>query len=121
MLPDWIVVGALSGAAADLVAARLTAHASSQTSLGIGAIVGAVLAVMVQAHPLQGWHRWLLPLWLWGWFVAAGADLRAQELYDYHTVGLLALALAAGVADRYSLVSASGAVTMGGLWLAIRG
>jgi hypothetical protein len=121
MLPAWIAVGALAGALADWVAARLTAYTSSRTSLGIGAIAGAVLAAMVLAHPFHGWHGRLLPLWLWGWLVAADADLRAQELYDYHTMGLLALALAAGVADRQLLVSAAGAVAIGGLWLLVRG
>ena len=121
MLFVWIAIGASAGGAADWIAARLTARAPSRTSLGIGAIAGASLALFVLANPPDGWHGRLLPLWLWGWFVAAGADLRAQELYDYHTVGLLALALAAGAADRQALVSAAGAVTMGGLWLVVRG
>lgn len=121
MLGVWILLGALAGAAADWVAAHLTAYTSSRTSLGIGAIAGTVLAAMVLAHPFHGWHGRLLPLWLWGWLVAADADLRAQELYDYHTMGLLALALAAGAVDRQPLVGAAGAVTMGGLWLVVRG
>lgn len=121
MLLVWMAIGAAAGAAADWAASRLTEGAPTRASLALSAAVGAVLAAMVFRHPLHGWHGRVLPVWLWGWLAAADADLRAQELFDYHTVGLVALALTAGIADHQPLLSIAGAIAMGGLWLVVRG
>jgi len=124
MLPLWlavILVGACAGAVGDWAAARLVGGMPAKWSLVFAAVAGAVLGAIVLTRPLHGWHERLLPVWLWGWLVAADADLRAQELYDVHTAGLLVLALAAGVADHEALFAAAGAAATGGLWLVVRG
>jgi hypothetical protein len=121
MLFVWMLFGAAAGALGDWLAARLTGKTPTHMSVGIGALAGVALVLLVVTQPLHGWHGRLLPLWLWGWYIAADADLRAQELYDYHTLSLLGLALAAGMADRQTLVSVAVAAAIGGLWLIVRG
>lgn len=113
-------LGAAAGVLADAAAARLTGGRITGITGLLTACAGGCAGAYVMRHAHTGWHSTLLPLWLWGWLVAADADARSQELYDAHTVGLLALALLAGSADRQGLVSVAGAGVVGAIWLMIR-
>lgn len=121
MWAEALVIGALGGAAADWIAARGAGTQATRRSMLITALIGAAVTALIVTHGARGWHAWLLPLWLWGWILAADADLRTQELYDADTFGLLALALIAGLADHIILVALAGAVAMAAIWLIVRG
>lgn len=114
-------LGAAAGVLADAAAARLTGGRVGGITGLLAACAGGCAGAYVMRHAHTGWHGALLPLWVWGWLVAADADARSQELYDAHTVGLLGLALLAGSADRQGLVSVAGAGVVGAIWLMIRG
>lgn len=118
--PAAVLIGALGGALADHLGARLTGQRSSRVSMLAMALWGAVLLLALSRHPVQGWHAVLRPLWMWGWLVAADADLRAQELYDAHTGALLGLALVAAVGDRQWMVGMAGAAIAAALWSVVR-
>jgi hypothetical protein len=118
--PAAVLIGALGGALADRLGARLAGQRSSRVSMLAMVLWGAGMLLLLSRHPVRGWHGVLRPLWLWGWLAAADADLRVQELYDAHTGALLGLALLAAVGDRQWMVGMAGAAIAAGLWGVVR-
>jgi hypothetical protein len=115
------VAGAAAGIAADVAAARVCVQRVTARTAAATALVAAILAAGMVAHVPYTWHDRLMPLWAWGWLVAADVDLRTRTVHDLHVAALAAVALAAAVLDRQALVSVAGGVVVAGTLAALNG